>query len=79
MCNTFSILFFLQRNKVTKDGKITIYLRITMNGKRSQISIKRKVVIEKRFFEVGKVQSYSNEACSINKHLNILKTKIIDI
>lgn len=79
MFKTFSILFFLQRNKVTKDGRAPIYLRITVNGKRSQISIKRKVDIEKWNTEAGKVIGKSLEVKEINRYLTSLEHKIFKI
>ena len=79
MFKTFSILFFLQRNKATKDGKAPIYLRITVNGKRSQISIKRKVDIDKWNSESGKVIGKSLEVKELNRYLNSLENKIFKI
>jgi site-specific recombinase XerD len=79
MFKTFSILFFLQRNKVTKDGKAPIYMRITVNGKRSQISIKRKVAVEKWNSEAGKVVGKSMEVRELNRYLNSLENKIFKI
>ena len=79
MFKTFSILFFLQRNKVTKDGKAPIYMRITVNGKRSQISIKRKVAVEKWNSEAGKVVGKSIEVRELNRYLNSLENKIFKI
>ncbi len=79
MFKTFSILFFLQRNKVTKDGKAPIYLRITVNGKRSQISIKRKVAVEKWNSEAGKVIGKSMEVRELNRYLNSIENKIFKI
>jgi site-specific recombinase XerD len=79
MFKTFSILFFLQRNKVTKDSKAPIYMRITVNGKRSQISIKRKVDIDKWNSESGKVRGKSLEVKELNRYLNSLENKIFKI
>jgi len=79
MFKTFSILFYLQRNKVSKDGKSPIYLRITVNGKRSQISIKRKISINKWNNEAGKVIGTTLEVKELNRYLNSLKHKIYKI
>lgn len=79
MFKTFSILFFLQRNKVTKDGKAPIYMRITVNGKRSQISIKRKVDIEKWNSEAGKVIGKTMEVRELNRYLISLEHKVFKI
>jgi integrase len=79
MFKTFSILFYLQRNKVTKDGKAPIYMRITVNGKRSQISIKRKISIDKWNNEAGKVIGTTTEVKELNRYLNSLEHKIFKI
>ena len=40
---TFNILFFIKKSKLLRNGQAPIYLRITINGKRSEISIKRSI------------------------------------
>jgi site-specific recombinase XerD len=40
---TFSILFYIKKSKLLKDGTAPIYMRITINRERSEISIKRRV------------------------------------
>lgn len=42
--NTFSVLFWLKLAS-TKNRKAPLYARITVNGKRSELSLKRKVLI----------------------------------
>lgn len=42
--NTFSILFWLHTAK-QKDNLAPIYARITVNGKRTEISLKRTVSV----------------------------------
>jgi site-specific recombinase XerD len=79
MFKTFSILFYLQRNKATKDGKAPIYLRITVNGKRSQISIKRKISITKWNNEAGKVIGTTLEVKELNRYLNSLEHRVFKI
>jgi hypothetical protein len=79
MFKTFSILFYLQRNKATKDGKAPIYLCITVNGKRSQISIKRKISITKWNNEAGKVIGTTLEVKELNRYLNSLEHRVFKI
>ncbi len=43
MKNSFSQLFYIKRCKTDSHQKTNIYLRITVNGKRSELSIQRKV------------------------------------
>lgn len=74
-----AILFYAKKTRVNKKGLCAIYTRITVNGKRMEFSTGRMIAPEKWSSEGGKVKGHSNEARSINRHLDILKTKIIDI
>ena len=76
MYHTFSILFFLQKNKATLDGKAPIYARITVNGKRAQISIQRKVLIEKWDSSTGKIKGTSAESRTINSYIDSIRHKL---
>lgn len=74
-----AILFYAKKTKVNSKGLCAIYTRITVNGKRMEFSTGRFIHPEKWSSAGGKVKGHSNEARSINRHLDILKTKIIDI
>jgi len=74
-----AILFYAKKTKVNSKGLCAIYTRITVNGKRMEFSTGRFIQPEKWSSAGGKVKGHSNEARSINRHLDILKTKIIDI
>jgi site-specific recombinase XerD len=74
-----AILFYPKRAKVNAKGQCVIYTRITVNGKRIEFSTGRYISPEKWSSEKGKMKGQSAESRSINKHLDILKTKIIDI
>ncbi len=47
MNTKLSILFYIKRAKSNLDGKTLIYLRITVDDKRTEFSIKRLVEQEK--------------------------------
>jgi hypothetical protein len=79
MFQTFSILFFLQRSKTTKDGKAPVYLRITVNGKRSQISIKRKIEVLKWNSKAGKVNGTAREVKELNHYMDSIKHQLYRI
>ena len=42
-----SILFYAKRAKATTDGLIPIYLRVTVDGQRIELSTKRYVEVSK--------------------------------
>ena len=73
-----SILFYAKRAKASVNGLVPIYTRITINGKRIELSTSRFVHINKWSTEAGKMKGSSDEARSINSHLDLLKIQIID-
>lgn len=73
-----SILFYAKRAKASVNGLVPIYTRITINGKRIELSTSRFVHISKWSTEAGKMKGSSDEARSINSHLDLLKIQIID-
>jgi site-specific recombinase XerD len=74
-----SILFYAKRAKANVSGLVPIYTRITINGKRIELSSNRFVEISKWSTEAGKMKSNSIEARSINSHLDMLRIQIIDM
>ncbi|WP_420320008.1 phage integrase SAM-like domain and Arm DNA-binding domain-containing protein [Flagellimonas sp.] len=42
MRDSFSTLFYIQGSRLDKNGMSLIYLRVTVNGKRSEMSLQRK-------------------------------------
>ena len=73
-----SILFYAKKAKAAANGLVPIYTRITINGKRIELSTNRFVEISKWSTEAGKIKGSSEEARSINNHLDLLKIQIID-
>lgn len=72
-----SILFYGKKAKITKEGLLPIYLRVTVDGQRAaEISTQRYIHPDK--WLNGKVKGNSEEARSINAYLDILKSKIYD-
>ena len=74
-----SILFYAKRAKTNVNGLVPIYTRITINGKRIELSSNRFVEISKWSTEAGKMKDNSVEARSINSHLDMLRIQIIDM
>ncbi len=73
---TFSILFYPKGSNADKDGMVPIYARITINGKRSEFSIKRKVLISKWNSKAGKVKGTTTDVRELNKYMNSIRYKI---
>jgi site-specific recombinase XerD len=74
-----SILFYAKRAKASVNGLVPIYTRITINGKRIELSSNRFVELPKWSTEAGKMKGNSEEARSINSHLDMLRIQIIDM
>ncbi len=71
MDDRFSILFFPKGDSRGKDGKTSIYLRITVNGKRCEISIKRKVDPSKWNSVSGRLNGNSVTSSQIKNQLKV--------
>lgn len=76
MKNSFSLLFYVKRCKTDSNKKSNIYLRITVNGRRAELSIQRKVSLDKWSSASGRVKGYSSEAQEINQYIDIISNKI---
>ena len=72
-------LFYLKRAKPNKQGLVPIYHRTTINGKRIDKGTGKFVDPDKWSTEAGRMKGNSEEARSINKHLETLIAKNVDI
>lgn len=79
MDNPISILFYLKRVKVNAQGLAPIFQRITINGRRLDNSTGKFVDPDKWHSEMSKMRGTSEEARSINGHLDNLKSKILNV
>ena len=79
MDNPISILFYLKRVKVNAQGLAPIFQRITINGRRLDNSTGKFVDPDKWHSEISKMRGTSEEARSINGHLDNLKSKILNM
>ncbi len=76
MQTTFSVLFYPRGNDIDKNGNAPIYLRITVNGKRSEFSIRHKVLLTKWNSEGGKVRGTTASVRELNRYMDSIKVKI---
>lgn len=79
MQTTFSVLFYPRGNDLDKNGNAPIYLRITVGGKRSEFSIKRKVLFSRWNSEAGKVRGTATDARELNRFMDAIRGKIYRI
>ncbi|MBW8332094.1 MAG: site-specific integrase [Prolixibacteraceae bacterium] len=71
-----SILFSLKRSKENKAGEVPIYLRITVNGQRAEISTNRKVEVSKWDSDTQRVKGRSESARILNDCLDNLQNRL---
>lgn len=73
--NNYSLLFYTKKSK-NKSEFSTIYLRITIKGRRSEISTKQTVLTSLWCSESGKLKGNSQQAKAINSLLDNYKLKV---
>ena len=73
-----SILFYAKKTGMNGGKTLPIYLRATINGERFEVSAHRYTEPAKWSSSAAKVKGNSEEARSINQHLDNLKQKVHD-
>ena len=74
--STFKILFYLRKNQVNKDGKVSIMTRLSVNGEVSQFSSKLDVEPELWDVKLGKVAGNSQKSRLLNNLLDDIRTSL---
>ncbi len=75
---TFGVIFYLKKQKTTVLGKAPIYARVTVNGRRTEISVKRSIVVSAWDTKKGLAKGSREETAELNRFLTRFKAKIID-
>jgi len=73
--NTFSVLFWLKHANA-KNGKAPLYARITVNGKRAELSLKRKLAISNWDTNKSKLKGLSEENKLINNYIKQVNSEL---
>jgi site-specific recombinase XerD len=73
---TFNILFFIKKSKLLKIGTAPIYMRVTVNGNRSEISIKRSILPKLWDTTRNKAKGNSKDSQSLNDYLNSVRGQV---
>lgn len=76
--NTFGIQFIIRIPKNEKATEATVYARITVNGRRSEISLKKK--IDPKFWDEGKgrAKGKRDESAGLNNYIERIRSIIAD-
>jgi hypothetical protein len=75
MQETFSTMFYIRQNKPDKLRRCIIYLRITINGQRAELSTQRKIELSLWNPRSGKAKSTHPIGKDLNLYLNELEVK----
>lgn len=79
MRHSFSLLFWINKSKINKNGDTPIYARVTVDGKRAEITTGEKINPERWATKSGSVKGNREDARTINSALDRMKLKIRDI
>ncbi|RXK59176.1 site-specific integrase [Lacibacter luteus] len=78
MVKTFHHIFYQKKPKNYQNGPVPIYLRITVEGKRAEVSINREVEPGNWISKAGRLKGKSEEVKKFNAHLDALQSKLYD-
>ena len=78
MNKTFNLLFYVKRSKTIANGTAPIYLRITIDGKLTEIAAKRYINPDKWSSQAQKVNGTSEEIRSLNAYLKTLEQQVYE-
>lgn len=76
MSASINILFYAKKTKTTTDGLVPVYMRVTIDGERFEISSKRYVKLEQWSPEAGRMKGSHEEARQVNALLDAFKVKV---
>ncbi|WP_350287580.1 site-specific integrase [uncultured Croceitalea sp.] len=77
--NSFAVLCYIRKSRINKQGKADLFLRITVDSKRAEFSLKRKVNPEKWCSKKGRLKGFSAKSKSLNHYIDELETKAYNI
>ncbi|MBD0833672.1 site-specific integrase [Aestuariibaculum sediminum] len=73
--STFNLLFWVNTSRI-KNKEVSLYARITVDGKRANISLQRRVPLSNWDSNKGKAKGSKREAKALNKYLDQVRAKI---
>ena len=74
---TFSLLFYIRRDKLNKRGEAPVFMRLTINGERADASIKRFIEPHAWNSAKGKANEKSRGGKDLNLYLDAISAQII--
>lgn len=77
MKTKITLHFYAKSSKSNTDGKLPIYVRLTINGERMEFSSKKFIDKTKWSPEQAKMKGHTEEARSINSYLDMMRSKVL--
>jgi hypothetical protein len=76
MNQTLSILFYLKKAKEDRNGQVPIYMRITVDGQRAEMSIHRSINPDNWNTKAGLAKGTKEEYKNLNESISNYKNKV---
>lgn len=76
MKTNFSLLFYLKKQKVYVSGPMPVYMRITVNGKRAEVSAGRDCEPSRWNNQAGRSIGTKSDVRALNAYLDSLQAKV---
>lgn len=77
--DSFSILFYPKRKDADLQGQVPLYMRITVDGRRTELSLRRKVEISKWDASNEKLKGVTPELREINAHISNVRMQVLKL
>jgi site-specific recombinase XerD len=77
MKTKITLHFYAKSTKMNVNGNLPIYVRLTINGERTEFSSKKFIDKAKWSPELAKMKGNSEEARSINSYLDMIRSKVL--
>ncbi|QJD96119.1 site-specific integrase [Mucilaginibacter robiniae] len=79
MRTSLTLLFYLKKPKHYQSGSMPVYLRITVDGQRTEIAVSRKYDSAKWNSQTGRATGTKADAKALNIYLDDIQSKIFEI
>lgn len=79
MSGKMNIIFYPKKSETDTDGMVMIYARITINGRRSELSLGRRVEEQRWSPRAAKLRGSSVDVLNYNRFLDIVKNRLFEI
>lgn len=79
MNKSFGLTFYSKKAKMLENGSVPIYLRVTLDGQRMELSTKRSLYAEQWNPVAQKMNGSTTEAKKFNQYLKTLEQRVYDV